>query len=125
MNTPTDVPVVDIDPFSTEFLTDPYDGYTRLREAGPLVWIPKYGIYATARHAEVRDVLKATGFEAKAVPSTTLTTGLTADVDVLVVGGTLNATTLNTANKAAYDAFIARGGGVVGLGTAGSPGMPW
>lgn len=57
MNTPTDVPVVDIDPFSTEFLTDPYDGYTRLREAGPLVWIPKYGIYATARHAEVRDVL--------------------------------------------------------------------
>ena len=60
------------------------------------------------------------GFTTKAVTATTLATQLTSDVDVLVVGATLNPATLNAANKPAYDAFIARGGGVVGLGTAGS-----
>ena len=70
--------------------------------------------------SEVRDVLKALGFEIKSVTATTLTTGLTDDVDVLVVGSTLNPSTLNAANRAAYDAFLARGGGIVGLGTAGS-----
>ena len=70
--------------------------------------------------SEVRDTLAALGFEARAVTATTLTTTLTADVDVLLVGGTLNPATLNAANRAALDAFLARGGGVVGLGTAGS-----
>ena len=69
---------------------------------------------------EVRDTLAAMGFEARAVTATTLTTTLTADVDVLLVGGTLNPTTLNAANRAALDAFLARGGGIVGSGTAGS-----
>ncbi len=68
----------------------------------------------------MRDTLLALGFEGRAVTATTLTTTLTADVDVLLVGGTLNPSTLNAANKAALDAFLARGGGVVGLGTAGS-----
>ena len=70
--------------------------------------------------SEVRDVIAALGFEGRAVTATTLTTTLTPDVDVLVVGGTLNPATLNAANRAALDAFLARGGGVVGLGTAGS-----
>ena len=70
--------------------------------------------------AEVRDTLGFLGFESKSVTATTLTTGLTDDVDVLVVGGNLNPNTLNEANRAALDAFLARGGGVVGLGTAGS-----
>ena len=65
-------------------------------------------------------MIAALGFEGRAATATTLTTTLTADVDVLVVGGTLNPTTLNAANRAALDAFLARGGGVVGLGTAGS-----
>ncbi len=39
---------------------------------------------------------------------------------MLVVGATLNPATLNAANKPVYDAFLARGGGIVGLGTAGS-----
>ena len=69
---------------------------------------------------EVRDTLLALGFEGRAVTATTLTTTLTPDVDVLLVGATLNPTTLNAANRAALDAFLARGGGVVGLGTAGS-----
>lgn len=57
MNSPADVPVVDVDPYSDEFLTSPYADHERLREAGPVVWIPKYGIYAAARHDEVRAVL--------------------------------------------------------------------
>jgi zinc carboxypeptidase len=70
--------------------------------------------------SEVRDTLLALGFEGRAVTATTLATTLTPDVDVLLVGGTLNPSTLNASNKAALDAFLARGGGVVGLGTAGS-----
>ena len=50
------VPVVDVDPYSDEFLLDPYPGHECLRAAGPLAWIPKYGIYAAARHETVRTV---------------------------------------------------------------------
>ena len=53
-NTPAGVPVVDVDPYSDEFLLDPYPGHERLREAGPVTWIPKYGIYAAAQHEPVR-----------------------------------------------------------------------
>jgi hypothetical protein len=70
--------------------------------------------------SEVRDTLGYVGFERRPATAATLATALTADVDVLVVGGTLNPNTLTAPNRAALDAFVARGGGVVGLGTAGS-----
>jgi cytochrome P450 len=54
---PAGVPALDLDPFSTEFLTDPYPGHELMREAGPVVWLSRYGIYAAARHAEVRVIL--------------------------------------------------------------------
>ena len=50
-------PVSDIDPFSDEFLTDPYPFHERLREAGPVVWLERYGLWACARHAEVQAAL--------------------------------------------------------------------
>lgn len=50
-------PVVDIDPFSSDFLTDPYPYHQQLREAGPVVWIPKYQVWAMARYQEVCEVL--------------------------------------------------------------------
>ncbi|NIB43440.1 cytochrome P450 [Pseudomaricurvus alkylphenolicus] len=50
-------PILDVDPFSTEFLTDPYPFHEQLREAGPVVWIPKYKVWAMARYEEVRHVL--------------------------------------------------------------------
>lgn len=53
---PSGVPVVDVDPYSDEFLLDPYPFHELLREAGPVVWIPKYGIYGAARHEAVRAV---------------------------------------------------------------------
>ena len=52
-----DRPVSTIDPFSHEFLRDPYPHHEALREAGPAVWLEQYGIWAMARHQEVRDAL--------------------------------------------------------------------
>lgn len=57
IDAPADVPVVDVDPFDDAFLTDPYEAHRRLRDAGPVVWIPAYGIYACARHVSVHAVL--------------------------------------------------------------------
>jgi cytochrome P450 len=50
-------PVSAIDPFSHAFLDDPYPHHESLREAGPVVWLEHYGIWAMARHQEVRDAL--------------------------------------------------------------------
>jgi 4-methoxybenzoate monooxygenase (O-demethylating) len=52
-------PVSDIDPFSDEFLADPYPFHEHLREAGPVVWLERYRIWACARHAEVQAGLTA------------------------------------------------------------------
>lgn len=51
------VPRLDIDPFSDECLTNPYPFHERMREAGPVVWLEKYGIWAVARHKECHGVL--------------------------------------------------------------------
>ena len=70
--------------------------------------------------SEVRDTLAALGFEGRAVTATTLATTLTADVDVLLVGAHAEPGDAERGQPRGLDAFIARGGGVVGLGTAGS-----
>ena len=57
MGTTTDRPVSAIDPFSQAFLRNPYPHHEALREAGPVVWLEQYGIWAMARHQEVRDAL--------------------------------------------------------------------
>ncbi len=69
---------------------------------------------------EARDTLAALGFATRAVTAATLADTLTDEVDVLLVAGNLSVANLTTANRAALDAFLARGGGVVGLGTAGA-----
>ena len=51
------VPTSVLDPFSLDFLRDPHPAHEALREAGPVVWLEKYGAYAVARHTEVRQVL--------------------------------------------------------------------
>ena len=50
-------PVSTIDPFSHDFLNDPYPHHEAFREAGPAVWLDRYGIWAMARHEQVRDAL--------------------------------------------------------------------
>ena len=51
-------PALDVDPFSDSFLADPYPEHERLRAAGPVVWLETYGVYASARHEEVRQALQ-------------------------------------------------------------------
>jgi hypothetical protein len=46
-----------VDPFSREFLTNPYPFHEELREAGPVVRLDRYDIWAMARHEEVRACL--------------------------------------------------------------------
>ncbi len=53
-----DLPRLDLDPYSQEFLSDPYPYYEELREAGPVVWLNRYGHYAVGRHAETKIVLE-------------------------------------------------------------------
>jgi cytochrome P450 len=55
------VPIVDVDPFSEAFLAEPYQDHERMRDAGPIFWIPRYGIFASARHDEVRAILNDHG----------------------------------------------------------------
>lgn len=49
-------PQSDIDPFDNSFLADPFPFHETLREAGPLVRLDRYGIWATGRHAEATQV---------------------------------------------------------------------
>lgn len=46
-------PSLDLDPFSMDFLLDPYPRHAQLRETGPVVFLEQYGIWAMARYAEV------------------------------------------------------------------------
>jgi len=55
---PQGAEVVDVDPFSLEFLADPYPSHAALRDAGRVVWLSRYNIAATARYEEVRQALQ-------------------------------------------------------------------
>lgn len=50
-------PVSDVDPFSMEYLLDPYPFHEQLREAGPVVWLSKWNCWGTGRHKEMNEVL--------------------------------------------------------------------
>lgn len=51
------VPVSDFDPYSSEVLSDPFHYYEALRDLGSVIWLEKYGVYAVARHEQVKQVL--------------------------------------------------------------------
>lgn len=57
MDTMIERAVSSVDPFSHAFLENPYPHHEAMREAGPVVWLEHYGIWAMARHQEVRDAL--------------------------------------------------------------------
>jgi cytochrome P450 len=57
MSIAMDPPVLDLDPFSTDFFDDPFPAHAALREAGPVVRLPAIGAWGVARHAEVSAVL--------------------------------------------------------------------
>ena len=53
-----DFPTSSIDPFSEEFLANPFAFHDQLRDPGPVVKLERYNCYAMARHAEVQAGLK-------------------------------------------------------------------
>jgi 4-methoxybenzoate monooxygenase (O-demethylating) len=50
-------PISQVDPFSDEFLSSPHRYHEALREAGPVVWLEKYQVWAMARHEQVHAAL--------------------------------------------------------------------
>jgi cytochrome P450 len=48
---------LDLDPYSPEWLRDPYPFHETLRETGPVVRLAKYGVWALARYEHVRSTL--------------------------------------------------------------------
>lgn len=51
------VPSFDIDLFTEEARLDPHPTWRVLREAGPVVWLERYGVYALTRYAECIEAL--------------------------------------------------------------------
>jgi cytochrome P450 len=47
----------DIDPFSSGYILDPYPAHRWMRDAGPVVWLEKWNVWAVARHEQVQAVL--------------------------------------------------------------------
>lgn len=54
---PDNIPVLDDDPFSEEILANPRAYHKRLRDAGPVVWLSKYGFYSVGGYEEAAQVL--------------------------------------------------------------------
>jgi cytochrome P450 len=46
-------PAVDVDPYSDAFLADPFPQHALIRDAGPVVWLERYGVWAVGRYDEV------------------------------------------------------------------------
>jgi cytochrome P450 len=55
---PAGVPVYRPDIYATEAIVDPHSHYARLRELGPVVWLPKQRVYALPRFGECKAVLR-------------------------------------------------------------------
>lgn len=55
--TSSNVPTVEMDPYSMEVLADPYPFHHELREAGPVAQLESHGVWATGRYEQVRGVL--------------------------------------------------------------------
>ncbi len=51
------VPSCDIDLFDEAVIAEPYDHYRAIRDAGRVVWLPRNGIWAMGRYADVRAAL--------------------------------------------------------------------
>lgn len=51
-------PVLDVDLYADGVLHDPYPHWAELRELGPAVWLPRHGLYALSRYADVRAALQ-------------------------------------------------------------------
>lgn len=53
-----DAPVVDVDLYGDAVLADSGALWAQIRDAGPVVWLPRHRMYATGRYDEVRAALR-------------------------------------------------------------------
>lgn len=53
------LPVLDLDLFSDDAIADPYPAYQKIRDAGPVVWLSQYDMWAVGRYDGVRAALRA------------------------------------------------------------------
>lgn len=51
------IPRFDLDLFAPEIVAEPFEAYRLLRDIGPVCEIPRYGLYAMGRHADVKAAL--------------------------------------------------------------------
>jgi 4-methoxybenzoate monooxygenase (O-demethylating) len=51
------IPSLDIDPFCQAFFDDPFPAHAALRDAGPVVYLPRYDLFAMARYGDVQAAL--------------------------------------------------------------------
>lgn len=56
IDAPNKVPVWDVDPYCETFLNDPYPHYAKLRDLGPIAFVPKYNILACGQYEITRDI---------------------------------------------------------------------
>ncbi len=52
------IPTSDLDLYSDDVLTEPYEHYRRLRDAGPAVWLERHNAWVITRYDAVRAVLR-------------------------------------------------------------------
>jgi len=59
MQTAISIPPVtsDIDPFASDYILNPYPFHREMREAGPIIWLEKWKVFAVARYEQVQAVL--------------------------------------------------------------------
>ena len=58
MTPPEGAVISDLDIFTHDNIRNPLGWHASLCEAAPLVWLSKYQVWATGRHAEVHSILK-------------------------------------------------------------------
>jgi len=58
MDGPVDAPSYDANIYNTDAILDPYPHYRRLRQLGPVVWLPRHRVYALPRYTECKATLR-------------------------------------------------------------------
>jgi cytochrome P450 len=54
---PSRIPSIDFDLYGEQQLLDPFAGYRRLRDLGPIVYLENLGMYVAARYRDVKEIL--------------------------------------------------------------------
>ncbi|MBY4127336.1 cytochrome P450 [Rhodococcus fascians] len=57
MTTSVSIPQYRTDIYSTDAILDPYPHYAKLRQLGPVVWLPRQQVFAVSRYADCKAVL--------------------------------------------------------------------